>query len=295
MDTSSQRLLLSKYLYTRGADILRGGGPFDAGLAVSLFQDAVELAVFSCAAKFSASVKDKAAFPEIWEAANSGATSAGKPPLQMKLDMDALNKARVNFKHYGQRPDPKDAETHRINCGQFLSRLAKDYFELEFSSLSLVSLVQDDQERHVLENALKRQKLDDKRGALERCSEALDLMARRRQAHYGHGILVAYPSIDPVAKEYVDQQIAHLRNQIRDVEDVFFAGICGVPTMDFILVRDILPTKLGNEFRFERWPPDGLPNETAARCIELMAQYSIGLSEQLRAPSRIVPGAEYVA
>ena len=35
--TQHQLLLLPKYLYVKGADIVRAGGMFDAGLAISLF------------------------------------------------------------------------------------------------------------------------------------------------------------------------------------------------------------------------------------------------------------------
>lgn len=294
MDSIGGRLLLSKYLYTRGADILRAGGLFDAGLAVSLFQDAVELAVFSCGALFNAQTKTNADFMEIWRAADVAAIAVGKPALQMKADMQALNKVRVNFKHYGIRPDSKDAEAHRINCAQFLSLAAKDYFGLDFATLSLVSFVQEDRERIALEEALAKLQADDKRESLLKCSEALDLMRRRGEAFYQHGLLVSFPQIDSTTRTYIDQQISHLRSYVRDIEGLVFSGLYGVAPMDFMLLRGIVPTKRGDELVFEHWASDLTTNETVARCIEILAQYSIGMSDRQAAVRSMLPGSEYL-
>src|SRR5262245_11122981 len=84
MNSADGRLLLAKYLYIRGADILRAGGLFDAGLAVSLFQDAVEMAVFACGARYNAQPRDNGGFFDAWEATDRALATADKPALKMK-------------------------------------------------------------------------------------------------------------------------------------------------------------------------------------------------------------------
>src|SRR5260370_11253752 len=52
----TNELLLSKSLFARGRDGLRGAGLFDAGLAVSMFHDAVELLLAATGQKVGAIV-----------------------------------------------------------------------------------------------------------------------------------------------------------------------------------------------------------------------------------------------
>lgn len=279
------RLLLAKYFYTRGCDILRDGGMFDPGLAVSLFQDAVEIALRACGALVHASPKDKIGFEPLWNEVNKALVAASKPELRMKIQMDGLNKARVNFKHAGQVTDSRVAETCRIDTGEFLSRLTKEYFGKEFSSLSLVSFVLDDLERDHLQKAIDLLNASQRGEALLECSKALSHVHERRGKFYGHGILVQGGNIDARVRQYVNNEIVELRKHVWDVDALVFAQACGVSASDFIVIRQVLPKIQGTEVEFPvavEW----LTDDNVSRCIEFLAQYSIGLSQRLRSPEK---------
>jgi hypothetical protein len=287
-----RHLLLSKYLYTRGTAILRDGGIFDPGLAVSLFQDAAEIALLACATQFHASYSDSTPFLKVWDATDGAATAVGKPSIPMRPDMQALNKARVTFKHHAERVDRAAAETHRINVLSFLTLVGKLYLDLDFKSLSLVTFVQEESERSPLEAALNDLRGGNRQSALVKCAEALRLMMERNATFFEHGLLVSFAVNDQPMKTYVDHQIAHLRNHIRDVEGLVHSAMYGVPPMDFMLLRQILPTIRGTEVEFQHWGHELISDETVERGIEILAQFSIGMSDRHAAVRKLLPGSE---
>jgi hypothetical protein len=293
MKPTDQRLLLVKFLFMRASDALRTGGVFDSGLAVSLLQDAVELGVAACGSLFNAKPKDKAGFAGIWEATDVALENSGKAPLHMKPQMESLNKSRINFKHFGQKPDQKDAETHRINCEQFLSWLVKEYFSEDFAGLSLVSFVEDSDEKALLARALEALQTQDIASAMSMCADTLKLLGKRRERLYPRGFLVEYPRIDSEVRRYVDSQIAHLRSQVWDLEGLAFAQVCGVSPADFLVVKAVVPKKIGDQCDYAGWPLGGITAHIATRCVETIAHYSIGLSDQLKAPQRILADSEW--
>jgi len=60
------RLLLSKYLFQNGEVFLRRDDPYSYGLAVSLFQDAVECLLYGIAVQVKASFPKKYGFMDYW-------------------------------------------------------------------------------------------------------------------------------------------------------------------------------------------------------------------------------------
>lgn len=294
-ESPNHRLLLAKYFYTRGVSTLGQGGLFDAGLAVSLFQDAIEIALVACASQLGAHIGDKAPFQDIWRDVNTAAAARGLPSLELQVDVTALNKARVNFKHYGQRPDRHDADAHRVTTTRILEMIAKRYFDLEFSKLSLVSFVRVANEREALEAASKFIDDGNREEALGRCTDALKLMRERHDNYFQRGIPVTYHyPADPKATTYVDMWVTHLRSQIRDVEGLVFASLYGVAPLDFLFMRNFLPRREGESLKSDHWTAGLLTDESVVRCIELLAQYSIGMSDRHRALDDLLPGLEVV-
>lgn len=279
------RLLLAKYFYSRGCDILRDGGLFDPGLAVSLFQDAVEIMLLACGTVVHASPKEKTGFEALWDEVNRALVAHSRTPLRMKIQVINLNKARVNFKHSGQVPDARVAESCRLDTSEFLSWAANEYFDKEFASLSLVTFVVDEAERDRLQQALELLNAQDRTGALLKCSEALSQISARRGKFYGHGILVQGANIDPKVRQFVNNEIAELRKQIWDLESLLFAEACGVSASDFLVVREVMPKTRGTEVEFPvavEW----LTDANVRWCIDFLAQYSIGLSQRQRSPEK---------
>jgi hypothetical protein len=171
-----------------------------------------------------------------------------------------------------------------------LEFIADSYFGLSFGSLSLVSFISDDGERQELERALEQLRRGDLAEALIVCGGAWQKMQERHAMYFQHGYLVAFPSMDAEARKYIDHQVAHLRTYIRDLEGLVFASLYGVAPMDLLFLRHLLPVRRGTEVEFPDGFKDWATESATERCIDLLAQYSIGMSDRHAAIDRLLPG-----
>jgi hypothetical protein len=143
MNPVNQQLLLVKYLYQQGEDALSERGMFSAGLAVSLFQDAVESLAWTIAKEVDADIKERDGFEGYWEAVKHGKNNPARKELPPKTKMRDLNKARVNFKHYGVIPADGEAAKLQTYSEQFMVEACKEFFGVDFMSLSAIELIHD--------------------------------------------------------------------------------------------------------------------------------------------------------
>ena len=292
MKPTDRQLLLSRHMYTRGCSVIGGGGIFDAGIAVAHFQDATEIMLIAAASVLNAKLPKQSSFDELWNAVDTAAEKANKRQLPGKLALHALNKCRVSFKHFGECPDHKNAESHRAACGEVLSFGAREYFDREFETISLVDLVHEEREHRQLRDAEGALARGDLRSAMECCAEAYDAVADRCYRLHSFGHLVSFASIDPTIRNFVDSQVGHVRKHVQDVELMLLASVCGVSATDVLFLREVLPARHEDRWVFERWPLDAIRPEGVTRIIDLLAQYSIGLSDCERRRERFVPGFE---
>lgn len=279
-DSSHTRLRLAKYLYSRGSNGLRGGGIFDPAVGVSSFHDAIELALVAVIDQFGGGRPKKGGFIEIWDAASGAAVQKQRERLPLRSDMIAMNEARTGFKHHGNRVTVADGEKFRLSTERVLTFIATEYFATEFADLSLASYVQIQEERRLLESAIKKLHSGDKPGALGECSASLELMRERSSRFYRHGWLIEYPTIgaDPTAHalvRFTKNQIGHLTQYVRHVESLVMAGLYGVAPMDFMLLDSLLNPRDGATFDVTQ-----VPNELVAKAIDILALYSIGMSDR---------------
>jgi hypothetical protein len=130
------QLLISKKLYLEGCRQHDLGDPISDGVAVSLFQDAIEIYIWTLIKDRGINVGKNFEFTN-----NIGlVTAAGlRVPSQPKLV--ELNKARVNFKHYGNLPARRDVDKFRGYTQEFLIEACLEHFGTSFSDLSNVSLI----------------------------------------------------------------------------------------------------------------------------------------------------------
>lgn len=130
------QLLISKKLYQEGCRQHEFGDSISDGVAVSLFQDAIEIFIWTLIKEKGISVGKNSEFSN-----NIGLVVAAgfRVPSQPKLL--ELNKARVNFKHYGNLPARRDVDKFRIYAQEFLVEACLEHFGTSFSELSGVSLI----------------------------------------------------------------------------------------------------------------------------------------------------------
>ncbi len=118
---TEQQLLLSKAMLMRGEGVLQSSGIFDAGIALLLLQDAVEIALHAIATKVEARAARKASFEEYWGLIDSAGGRFGQLP--MKIDMGRMNSARVDLKHHANLPERDGVEQHFRNGRVFLGKV----------------------------------------------------------------------------------------------------------------------------------------------------------------------------
>ena len=151
---SEPKLLLSKYLLLSGDKALCRSEPYSAGLAASLYQDAVESMVWSVAKVVDAKIAKKSTFEEYWHLIGTAPRKPdGVSGLPLKAKMLDLNQARVAFKHYGTIPAHSEAERFSAYAAEFLQETALLFFNVDFRKLSMADLVHNQQVGQTIKHA----------------------------------------------------------------------------------------------------------------------------------------------
>jgi hypothetical protein len=198
---NTRGLLLSKALLEEGEAALRSQGSFSGSIGLLLLHDAVECALHATAAQVgSASVKT-GPFAEYWKAI---------PGLPLRVEMDRMNRARVDLKHHMNTPDRDDVDEHFRNARALLSALASKFYSLEFDTLSEVSLVCDGVVRTRLENAERANEADRLREALTECAHARNSMLERQADLFSQSWLVSAglePGMPPAADKRIRAEV----------------------------------------------------------------------------------------
>ncbi|MGL5004983.1 MAG: hypothetical protein ACRDAM_18745, partial [Casimicrobium sp.] len=118
------------------------------GIAVSMFQDAVEMMIWALVKKYNLQVKDQSSFTSNLDQLRVAGISVAETARILEL-----NKARVGFKHYGNLPAPTDATKFQASTEVFLRVVSLEHFKLEFDSYSLVDVVPFQEVRSYLKAA----------------------------------------------------------------------------------------------------------------------------------------------
>jgi hypothetical protein len=142
------QLLLSKRLVLEGKCFAERGVPISCGLAISLFQDSVELYLWGLIKERDVPVNENSGFTRYLDAFANNAIS-----IPFKTRLLELNKARVSFKHYGILPAHNEAAKFKQFTETFLYTAMNEHFGIDYEMLSLVDLVGYENVRNELRNA----------------------------------------------------------------------------------------------------------------------------------------------
>ena len=134
--TETVQLLLCQKLAREAEIRLRQPSDFDKAIAVSMMHDAVELLLWTGCKEHNAKVADRAPFEDILNALASKLQS----PLPLRAKLADLNKARVNFKHYGLLPHALDA-VKLVGYGQAFMETAVPLLGLDVAGVSRIHLI----------------------------------------------------------------------------------------------------------------------------------------------------------
>lgn len=240
----THQLLLAKYLYQQGAKALDVGTPMSAGLAVSLFQDAVELAIWTVAKDVDAGANERTAFMALWDVIPKARRNPSGAQLPMRGQIDDLNKARRNFKHNGQLPTVNDAIRFAGYADEFLREVVQVFYDVKFDDLSFADLIQNSQVAAKIKEASSLLADGRRQEAIQACAEA--------RHHASHSLNQLMPRVDsglkdvgrPLPREIGDQIKAGFRyvaDHMTRHGDVLTALLLRIPISDFFRFRALMP------------------------------------------------------
>lgn len=142
------QLLMVRRLAREAEQRIDRESDFDKAMAVSIMQDAIELLLWTACKERGAPTRDRSAFDELINLLSVPERGVGELP--MRAQVNEINKARVNFKHYGLMPRPDDA-IRLVAYGQaFVSTAAQMLFQVNLAALSEAHLIQNPRLREVV-------------------------------------------------------------------------------------------------------------------------------------------------
>jgi hypothetical protein len=145
------RLAFARQLADESRRHIRAGSDFNNGLAISLMQDACELMLRLAIKHFDLKVRPTATFDELISVLDSAVTTVSRVPHTSELQ--TLNKARVNFKHFGLAPLRDDAVRLCTYGEVVLKECSDSYFSTNFDDLSPIDAVRNEKARDFLKDA----------------------------------------------------------------------------------------------------------------------------------------------
>jgi hypothetical protein len=268
-----RHLVLAKESFHRGCSDLHSSGPLSVGFAVSAFQDAVEFALVGVAHHVSASLEQ--GFESLWRSIDQKCPTSLLP---RKPSMQALNKARVLFKHYGTCPDLHDAAELRADCHLFLREVTELHFQTSFDSISGIELLEESDLKACLAKCSRLLDRGEIKSALEGCADARALIRASEEPLYQTALLVQFNNVPADIKREIMLQATNLREQVWRLRELVLANHFGINFVELGLLRSLVPQRVGATYE---WPAGSLENAKAAnvdRAITLLTRYAINVA-----------------
>lgn len=237
-----KQLLLSKRIYLEGCEYAERGDPVSSGLAISLFQDAVEMFVWTLIKERDIHVDRNAQFTN-----NIKSLSDKGIKLSFAAKLFELNTSRVGFKHYGNLPAPDEAGKFRAYVEEFLSASFSEYFSVSFEELSLIDLIVFDDVRTRLQNAKQLMETNAHSDAISEIAIAKGMLFSRldrfipkvdRGLENFDSVLNRIPEIQGI------QAFQYLADYLGVLREATLASLIRIPLRDYLFLQNALPNVL---------------------------------------------------
>ncbi|NPT54348.1 hypothetical protein [Paraburkholderia elongata] len=170
------QVVLCRALCSEAEGYLSRNTGVHVGLAVSIAQDAVELflrAVMKDRPVSGLKIPDE--FVKCMDYIDAAANQDESKYVPFRARLIELNKARVNFKHYGLIPDKADSRRLLGYVGDFFDVAAKRFFDVRFSELSVADLVTSTAVRNRLKDAERSLQEEDLEKVFGYSAEAVEV------------------------------------------------------------------------------------------------------------------------
>lgn len=148
------------------------------GLTISLYQDSIELYLWTLVKKLNLTTQEKAGFVAYINAIETSGST-----VLYRNQLFELNTARVNFKHYGNFPASSDVIKFGVVSREFFFDSCQNDFGVAFESISIVRLIRDLEIQSALKQSEEFLASDNLKGSAEHLGITLYLMTRALSHH----------------------------------------------------------------------------------------------------------------
>lgn len=279
------QLILSKRLYICGSDYVEKSDPISAGMAISLFQDSVEILCWCILKELDARVKDNDSFTSFFDLVEKAPKNTDSKQLPFKARMLELNKARVNFKHYGNLPDISEARKFEGYTEEFLRVSFKDFFGIDFDSLTLTQLIPFNDIKDIVASSEKALAADNIKDCICELSKAKTLLFGK-YAMYLPEVDRHLKDADRIIAKSVNIQgslriFEYLTQYLNALRNLNFVALCGVSMKDYLLMEQKLPHSsqtMSGKWHYSLKGRD-VSRDEAEKMISILINLSLKLSQ----------------
>lgn len=276
-----QQLVLSKRFFVAGAEYVDRPDPVSAGMAISMFQDAIEIFMWTLLKDLDAQVKENTPFTKYFNLVEDSPKNKQRKQLPFKAKILELNKARVNFKHYGNLPDVSESKKFCDYTEEFLRASFEIFFNINFDELSLIEIVPFEDVRNYLKAA-------DDALASGSVKESYVEIAKARSVLF-RKVSVLIPEVDrnlangdrllagADERQYV-RIFRYLSDYLNAMRDLAIASLCNIPLKKYLAFGNQLPNvsqaQAGNWYVNFKYTT-GYGKDTAKEMITFLADISV--------------------
>lgn len=164
------KLLLARRLYELSRENLSSANDLSLGIGVNLLQDAAEAFLLAVSEHVNAGIQSGTNFDRYFDLINAKIVPKELP---FRTRLVALNKLRVNSKHYGLAPAKSETEGLLVTVREFFDEVTKSVLGLNFATISLIDLIRDGEAKDLLREAEAVFQAEDFETCLTNCRKAV--------------------------------------------------------------------------------------------------------------------------
>lgn len=293
-----RRLVFIKYLYNLGVEQSEKAEPF-SWTSILTFHDTVELFLLLAAEYMHITGKalKQLTFSGYWESIEPKLKEKGKKGLTQRIAMEKLNEVRIAFKHHGTSPSLDAINSAKVNVSNFLEENSDLVFEVRFTEISLVELVQLENARSGLKEAIEHIEKSDIESAVDKIAIAfhqlIDDYVDRKRDWYGHsefdfptfGSMYRRDALDKLQVE-VREAFYDLDGCLGQLNETIKIIALGIDYSKYLRFKKLTARgieRVGGTYRLQRLDSEvegNLMVEDAHFCIDFVIECAIILKER---------------
>jgi hypothetical protein len=289
-----KRLALIKYFYKEAVEQSQRPEPL-CSASILTFHDAIEF-FLQLASEYLDIGKKQPSFMEYWEIL---ASKLPKGVPTQKESMRRLNEARVALKHHGTSPSKLDIEAFRASATNFFEENTLPIFDIKFSEISLIELVQCEETKNNLkesEQLLEENKIEDSLDKVALAfTQLIDDYESRKRGRFGRSPFFFGKSLTFLSSFHMGidrSQIGKLadfidkvKESVEALQDAVKILSLGVDYRRYVKFRLLTPhidRALAGNYLISRgsWGEKGIPSvEDVQFCIDFVIESAVTLQE----------------